>query len=187
MNFLRFSALAALPLFIFTACSIIPEPEAIQVNYYDIGFPVKTYSGLPSIKINTFSGTLGNETKMLFRTAPNKISIDIYNQWSQAPSNLLQRYFILAFTDNGAAAPEYILNGKILRMEGDLEKMQADIVVRVTVQRSSDSTVVLNTVLQASAPFKTKSASAFAEAMGTAVAEITQQLADKIKPLKIKK
>ena len=183
MNIIRICAAAVCPLYLFTACSILPVPDSTPVSYYDIGFPEKPYSGVPPLKINAFSGSVGNETKMVFRTGPNKISIDIYNQWSQSPSNLLHRYFILAFSGS-ETAPKYIIDGKILRFEGDLDAMQADIMIRVIVKNAADSKVVLNSVIEGSAPFKTKSASAFAEATGTAIADITRKLAEQIKALK---
>jgi len=189
MNKLVISLFAGTSIFIISACSILPSPENIKILYYDIGFPAKTYNTDIGIQFSPIIGGIGDETKMVFREAPNTIQFDSFNRWSNSPSKLVQCYLLLAL-NNKKDTIDYVINGEIVRFDCDLTKKTANLAIKITIKsykaKNADKNFVSQIIYTSSIPIEKKRATAYAEGMQKAMAEITNKIVNDLKHLKKK-
>jgi ABC-type uncharacterized transport system auxiliary subunit len=186
---LRVTAAALIMMPLIQGCSIFPVPESHSVRYYDIGFPEKQYCTGLNLSISPLTGGRGDESRMVFRTTDNRVSFDPYNRWSFTPSALVRRYLQLAFKNcSRPEAVDYIVSGEILRFDGDLQDNTAHLVIKFEIRSPENISdeLIGKKIYSSTVKTSRKSATAFAEAMGAAMKEITELFADDIRELKKK-
>ncbi len=171
---------------IVSGCSIFPPPPDIEINYYDIGFPLKTINPETGIYLNTFDGGIGNESKMVFRDSSNNVQFDSFNRWCFPPAKLIQRYLSLAFDDKKIAPVTYLISGEIIRFDGDLTKKTANLSLKIDIKSTRDNELVSSEVYQIEKPVQEKTATAYAAAMENGIVEITKKIEKQIKQIEKK-
>lgn len=159
-------------------CNLIPTEPYIKTNYFDLGFPDKDRQ-MPNrrLVIREFRKSGPYLAKMVFRNSPNHLSFDEYNRWSMEPTELLERYFVLAYdleeSDDGEKLE---LEGEILQFEGDLQTNEVKLILRLTVRGAESDDVVLEDVFRCETTVDEMTANEFAKGMKIAVDDVISQL-----------
>ena len=169
-----------------SSCSILPRPEVTEIHYYDIGFPDKSINTELAISVLTFSGGVGTESRMVFRNNHNKVLFDAYNRWSYSPAKLVQRYLALAFDDNKIAPTMYVVNGEILRFDGNIENKTANLSMKIDTSPVDGKGTISSEVYSVSIPVEEETATGYAKAMQKAMQIITLKIDKQLKSLEKK-
>ena len=182
-----FSLSASLAVLIVSGCSFLPTPSNRPINYYDIGFPGKTYHTGANLVINPLTGRAGQELRMVFRDSSNRIKFDTFNRWSCSPNELVRRFLQLALKDKSDSTPDLAVRGEIIRFDGSLNKKCVNLVIKFTLTPPSDNDNILSQkIYKTTVPVTEIKATAYAEAMSSAMNTITGKLAEDIKQLQKK-
>ncbi|OGV50543.1 MAG: hypothetical protein A2X49_04875 [Lentisphaerae bacterium GWF2_52_8] len=164
-------------------CGIFEKEPYRKVFYYDIGTPntESPCAALYEIKAVPMGPS---EDKMLFRSSPNQLEYDEFNRWASDPPELLKSYLKLAlFCREGMESGKYVLQLDIFRFEMNLPERSAECCLAFSLIDNEGKTT-WRKLYQQKVEAKQANAGAFAEAMQTAVKEISMQLAKDLQTIK---
>jgi ABC-type uncharacterized transport system auxiliary subunit len=183
---MRIIGLSLLLLTLFSmGCSILPDPEDQPIYYFDIGAPETKNQMKEVVKLSTVEFVVCEKTLMSFRDGGNSVRFDEFNRWSDLPSNLLRKHFLLALNNTSSTKPNTLSQGKsldvyILRFDLDLQKKTANVTALFVIHGTDGRRIFWRTMIEAEKRVKTDSAAGFAEAMGAAVSDLTTRLVAKL-------
>ena len=172
---------------VLSGCGLIfNSPSYTPVNYYDLGRPLSHKTPPVRIKIGTVRCEGPENTRMTFRVSRTHVQFDEYNRWDQSPEKMLRRFLMQyindpALSDGNVDKPTLILDLRLLCFECDLTKNQAFLVVEALAKKPAPGEqLVLSETYHQSIDLKDKTATAYAEAMSTAVHAMTSKLTQKL-------
>ena len=170
-------------------CSILPQPEDRPVYYFNIGnFDNKKFLNVP-VELTSLEFVFSEKTQMAFRDGNNSVLLDEFNRWSDLPSNLLRKRFILVLNNtnpekNIAFSQARSLDVDIVRFDFDMKKKTANITALFVLRDRDARTVVGRSIIATESKVKMESAAGYAKAMGEAVSEMTKRLVVKLNGIK---
>ena len=119
-----------------SGCGLFFREPYNKVNYYDLSYPKEKQSiGDLRLSVSGIKADKPYSDKMVFRVSENRIEMDEFNRWSCNPSDLVGKYFTLAFENSSKdGSKSYNLSAEILRMEADLKSSSVILILQVSVQ-----------------------------------------------------
>jgi len=112
----RFTFILAVLLLFLVSC--LGPREYSPINNYDLGKARQT--GI-RLNIGTIDQNGPYNSRMMFRTTPEKVEINEYQRWTRSPDLVLNDYLKGSFVPGG----NYSLEGEIITFENDLVSSKA--------------------------------------------------------------
>lgn len=128
------------------ACSIIPDPKPLDINYYDFGVPGADLPQLPpEIGLGTVKSATPGEKRMIFRDSPNHVRFDECNRWAAPPEDLLFSRLSALVPDSSDPQKKGSLSVKIMRLECDLIKRSVSVELRFELSDANCKEILVRT------------------------------------------
>ncbi|NOY75494.1 MAG: hypothetical protein GXP32_06850 [Kiritimatiellaeota bacterium] len=174
-------------------CNIFPKRVDVPVYYYDITGPSDGAALNVPLKLSSVDCVFSERMSMMFRDGSNSVRIDDFNKWSYLPSALLRRYFIVFLSDSARMnkeskpkVPVLLLRINVVRFDCDLVKRTANTAILFTVYDSKTSKMIWRRLITAEKKSRTETASGFAAAMSSAIAETASRMVSELNAAKLR-
>ncbi|MDD3119411.1 MAG: ABC-type transport auxiliary lipoprotein family protein [Victivallales bacterium] len=154
-----------------------------DVKYYALSAP----RALPKrgIRINVLSikSLVATKNKMLYRDSSCLVLQDEYNKWIQSPVFMMRQYLQDAFNANDRDGTfgnknSYYLSGSIVAFEINLVQKTVTLGMDYRLQEANNREICLENAVTIDEPYRAETPAAFAEAMSTAAAKLSQPIFD---------
>lgn len=175
-----FIPILVLAILLISGCSIFPKTPNIPITYFDIGAPgeIESLKKAPQVNIQDVKTMDPYNERMVFRVSETHIEIDEYNRWASPPSEMIRKYFFIAFNQNGWNKAQLQGNERlelyvqILCLESDLTKKTVKVTLSVQIRKSFDGDVVYSEILSEQQSVDNITAEKFAETVKSLIDKI---------------
>ncbi len=171
-----------------SGCGLFFREPYNKVNYYDLSYPKEKQSiGDLGLSVSGIKADKPYSDKMVFRVSENRIEMDEFNRWSCNPSDLISKYFTLAFDFENSSKDKSkwcLLSMEILRIEANLKTSSVELILKVSIHNSTNHNVVLKKTYSQTISVEKVTGESFAKGVETAMGKICAELSQDIQKIK---
>lgn len=169
-----------------SGCGLFFRESYNKINYYDLSYP-EVKQSIGDLGLSIVKPDKPYSDKMVFRVSENRIEMDEFNRWSCNPSDLISKYFTLAFDFENSSkdkSKRCLLSMEILRIEANLKTSSVELILKVSIQNSKNGDVVLKKTYSQTIPVEKVTGESFAKGVETAMGKICVELSQDIQKIK---
>lgn len=177
--------ISSLSLLFIIGCNIISQQPYIRTVYFDLGAPeIQEERKSWNLDVINFETSGPYQTRMVFRKEANIIEFDEFNRWSLTPSEMIKRYFLIAYRSENGIFPnvveKYLLKGVLVQLEADLQTKIINIIIHISIVETKSGKEVFTKTFTEKIPVKTVTGAAFAKATKDTLNKIMTEISTKI-------